>query len=141
MPPKIRNPPWSNPRRVLFCLRLWYQQLTRKLVMAFEKGHKHSPGPKPKLFDAALKRAIAQDNGERIRACAEKLLDLAASGEPWAIKELADRLDGKAQQHVSVERKNVEDLSLADLAAEMASAIAAGGQDQAAGAGELGSVH
>ena len=30
----------------------------------------------------------------------EKLLTLAADGEPWAIKELADRLDGKPAQQV-----------------------------------------
>lgn len=68
--------------------------------MAFEKGNKY--GGRPKLFDAALRRAIAQDDGERIRACAEKLLDLAAAGEMWAVRELADRLDGKATQQLDV---------------------------------------
>jgi hypothetical protein len=33
-----------------------------------------------------------------VRGAIEKLLDLAESGEPWAIKELADRLDGKSVQ-------------------------------------------
>lgn len=49
-----------------------------------------------------LDRAIAQDDGKRLRAAAEKLIDLAASGESWAVKELADRLDGKAAQGVVV---------------------------------------
>ena len=92
--------------------------------MAFEKGN--SLGAKSRMFDAALKRAIAQDDGVRLRSAAEKLLSLAAEGEAWAIKELADRLDGKSQQTVSVERKNVQDLSLAELAAELADAIAGG---------------
>lgn len=50
----------------------------------------------------ALDRALAQDDGKRLRAAAEKLLDEAANGEAWAIKELADRLDGKAAQAVIV---------------------------------------
>ena len=49
---------------------------------------------------AALDRAIAQDDSARLRAAAEKLLDLAAAGDLQAIKELADRLDGKPQQEL-----------------------------------------
>ena len=49
---------------------------------------------------SALNRAIAQDNAKRVRQAAEQLLDLAANGEQWAVKELADRLDGKAVQQV-----------------------------------------
>ena len=85
--------------------------------MAFERGHKHSV--KAKLFDGALRRAIAQSDGEKLRAAAEKLLDEAASGKGWAIALLADRLDGKADQTVHVNR-NVESMSLAELAAEIA---------------------
>lgn len=51
---------------------------------------------KSRLFYGALQRAIAQDDGVRLRKAAEKLLTLAAEGEAWAVKELADRLDGKA---------------------------------------------
>lgn len=51
-------------------------------------------------FREALRRAITQDNGKRIRATAERLLDLAAEGEAWAVKELADRIDGKASQQI-----------------------------------------
>lgn len=57
---------------------------------------------KGKAFYGALSRAIAQDDGKRLRAAAEKLLDLASEGEGWALKELADRLDGKAAQSVAV---------------------------------------
>lgn len=57
---------------------------------------------KNKAWDAALRRAIAQDNADRLRQAAEKLLTLAAQGESWAIKELADRLDGKAAQSMTV---------------------------------------
>lgn len=56
----------------------------------------------PKPFLDAINRAIKQTDGKKLRAAAEKLLDLAANGEPWAIKELADRTDGKAAQGVSL---------------------------------------
>ena len=50
------------------------------------------------MWNDVLRRAIAQDNGERLRASIEKLLNLASNGEPWAIRELADRLDGRPKQ-------------------------------------------
>lgn len=51
---------------------------------------------------ANLERAIAQDDGKRLRGAAEKLLDLANAGEAWAVKELADRLDGRPAQAVTL---------------------------------------
>lgn len=51
---------------------------------------------------AALNRAIAQDDGKRLRGAAEKLLTLASEGESWAVRELGDRLDGKAAQAVTI---------------------------------------
>jgi divalent metal cation (Fe/Co/Zn/Cd) transporter len=68
--------------------------------MPFEKGNEH--GRRAKVWASTLSRAIAQDNGLRLRAAAEELLDQAAKGERWAIIELADRLDGKAQQSIEV---------------------------------------
>lgn len=106
--------------------------------MAFQKGNQLAV--KSKLFDGALKRAIAQDDGKKLRAAAESLLTQAASGEAWAIRELADRLDGKSQAHVSVETKNVSDLSLSELVAEIAG-IAGRGDEAAAGPAESGAVH
>lgn len=53
---------------------------------------------KGRMWNDALRRAIAQDNGERLRASIEQLLNQASKGEPWAIKELADRLDGRPKQ-------------------------------------------
>lgn len=57
---------------------------------------------KSKAFYGALSRAIAQDDGARLRAAAEKLLDLASEGEQWAVKELRDTLDGKPAQSVTL---------------------------------------
>jgi ribosome-binding protein aMBF1 (putative translation factor) len=58
---------------------------------------------KGKLWNDALRRAIAQDDRDRVRRAVDKLLDMAAEGEAWAIKELADRLDGKPHQSQSLE--------------------------------------
>jgi Flp pilus assembly protein TadG len=85
--------------------------------MAFKPGN--TLAAKSKLFDGALRRAIAQDDADRLRKAAESLLNEAANGKPWAISLLADRLDGKADQTVNVTR-NVENMSLAELAAEVA---------------------
>ena len=57
---------------------------------------------KSKPFWATVTRAIAQEDGKRLREAAEKLLTEAAAGEPWAIQMLADRLDGKPHQSVAV---------------------------------------
>lgn len=57
---------------------------------------------KDRKFIDVLNRAIVQDDSKRLRSAAEKLLDLASVGEPWAIKEIADRLDGRPAQAVTV---------------------------------------
>ena len=53
---------------------------------------------KGRIWNDALRKAIAQDDGRRLRSSIEQLLNLASNGEPWAIKELADRLDGRPKQ-------------------------------------------
>lgn len=70
--------------------------------MPFQPGQSGNPsGHAPrKIWIAALNRAIAQDDGKKLRAAAEKLLDMAADGDVQAIRELGDRLDGKATQAV-----------------------------------------
>ncbi len=67
----------------------------------------NSNAQKGKVWNDALRRAIASDHGARVLKAAHRLLDDAANGEPWAIKELADRLDGKPQQE-SVIESNVD---------------------------------
>lgn len=72
--------------------------------MPFEPGQSGNPagGAKSRRFYAALDRAIIQEDSKRLRAAAEKLLDLASVGEPWAVQMLADRLDGKAAQQLQL---------------------------------------
>jgi hypothetical protein len=73
--------------------------------MAFEAGKSGNPGgrPKEKPFREALNLAItdAGDDRRKLREIAAKLLDKAAEGDIQAIREVADRLDGKpAQENV-----------------------------------------
>jgi len=68
--------------------------------MAAPKGNLNAA--KSGTFADALRKVIAQDGGKRLRAAAEKLMDLASDGTPWAVKELADRIDGKAFQSVQL---------------------------------------
>ena len=90
--------------------------------MAAPKGNMNAS--KQGTFGDALRKAIAQDDGRRIRAAADKLLDLAADGTPWAVKELADRTDGKAFQAISLSGelnvKRAEELTDDELAAIVA---------------------
>lgn len=74
-----------------------------------------------KLWNDALRKAIVQDDALRLRKAAEQLLDKAAEGEAWAIRELADRLDGKAFQSVELSggieiKKRAEELTDDELA-------------------------
>lgn len=71
--------------------------------MASKGGQLGNNNPaRGKLWNDALRKAITQEDGKRLRRAAEQLLDKAAEGEAWAIKELADRLDGKAFQSVEL---------------------------------------
>lgn len=57
---------------------------------------------KDKPFRDALRLVIAdaEDNPRKLRRIAEKLFDQAAGGDVQAIKEVADRLDGKVAQAI-----------------------------------------
>lgn len=71
--------------------------------MASKGGQLGNNNPaRGKLWNDALRKAITQEDGKRLRRAAEQLLDKAAEGEAWAIKELADRLDGKAFQQIEL---------------------------------------
>lgn len=55
---------------------------------------------KSKPWRDALNRAIAQQDGKKLRAMADKLIAQAMKGDVSALKEIGDRLDGKAIQQV-----------------------------------------
>jgi hypothetical protein len=52
---------------------------------------------KGKMFHDALRKALVQ-NPARLPRIVETLLTQAELGEAWAVKEVIDRLDGKAIQ-------------------------------------------
>lgn len=58
---------------------------------------------KGKLFYGELKKVLVQEDARKLRAIANKLVDAAQEGEPWAVKEIMDRIDGKALQATSIE--------------------------------------
>lgn len=94
-----------------------------------------------KLFDAALRRAIAQGGAEQVRQAAESLLISASSGVPWAIQMLADRLDGKSPQSLEVKQtKSIDDLSLDELRDRVATLLA-GAQQPDSGSAPSSGVH
>lgn len=76
--------------------------MTGKKTSGAQPGNTNATKNKP--FREALDRAIKQDNGKKLRAAAERLLTMASKatkGDVRAIKELADRMDGKSVQPLS----------------------------------------
>lgn len=67
--------------------------------MPWKKGQ--SGNPKGRAKDQPFKTALDMElkaagvNQKALRGIARKLIAAAESGEPWAIREIADRLDGK----------------------------------------------
>jgi hypothetical protein len=55
-----------------------------------------------RLWANTIRRAVLASDATKLRAIAEKLIDLAAEGDMQAIKELGDRLDGKSAQAVTI---------------------------------------
>lgn len=76
-------------------------------------------------FWAAVNRAIVQEDGRRLREAAEHLLTQAAAGEPWALQMLADRLDGRPAQQVTISGDPDAPLVAASMSDEQLAAIAA----------------
>lgn len=78
---------------------------------------------KSKPFYDMLRKIIAAEDLDpkirmtRFRKAGEQLLTQAAKGEEWAIKELANRMDGKAKQQVELSGADGESLNLFDAGA------------------------
>lgn len=67
------------------------------------------PGPKSdKQWADAIRVAVNEHmegnpkNPKKIRQLASNLVDLALSGESWAVQEVGNRLDGRPHQSVAV---------------------------------------
>ena len=105
--------------------------------MPFEKGHVHNQNPK--RVQNMLERIVAQDNDQKLRAGLEKVLQLFAEGDRWAIEYVTDRLDGKATQTTNVNiTKHISELNEQELLT-----IASGARDTQSQEleGEFNEVH
>jgi len=51
---------------------------------------------KGKMFYDQLRMILVQNDRFKLRKISEQLADAAIKGEAWAIKEIMDRMDGKA---------------------------------------------
>ena len=62
--------------------------------------------PSEKTFGNMLRVALkeaAEDGGDKLRVIADQLVIKAMGGDLQAVKEIADRLDGKPAQQVDME--------------------------------------
>ena len=92
--------------------------------MAFRKGQSGNPGGRPKqrkfreTLSLALSETDPQTGQPKLRRIADNLVDAAMKGESWAIKEVADRTDGKAVQAIDMDPdqpKDIHEFSRAEL--------------------------
>jgi hypothetical protein len=72
-------------------------------------------GKKGKLFYNQLRVALVQEDSRKLRTIAQKLVDAAEQGEPWAIKEVIDRVDGKAVQATEISGVDGEAIELKQI--------------------------
>ena len=67
---------------------------------------------KGKLFYGELQKALVQEDRIKLRQIADKLVEKAIEGESWAVKEIIDRVDGKAVQATEISGADGEDLKM-----------------------------
>ena len=72
-------------------------------------------------FRHKLKQALAR-SPQALGRIADKLVEKALEGEQWAVQMVADRLDGKAKEHIHIEHTQSYG-SLESIQAEIAKAI------------------
>lgn len=61
-----------------------------------QPGNKNAT--KNKAWENTLRRALLAEDGKKLRALADKLIERAQEGDVTALKEIGDRLDGKPVQ-------------------------------------------
>ena len=64
------------------------------------------------MFYNELRKALVQQDQINLRRIADKLVEKAIDGEPWAVKEIMDRVDGKAIQATEISGADGDDLKL-----------------------------
>src|SRR5262249_37144542 len=84
--------------------------------MPWKKGQSGNPLgrlPGEKQFADQLRMVLAEpvdkndpQSVRKLRRIAEKLVECAMNGEPWAISQVADRIDGKATAEIQTEQRH-----------------------------------
>lgn len=71
-------------------------------------GNANSGGAKAKPFKDALRMELAAlgEDSKALREVAKRLIAEAMNGEQWAVKELADRIDGKVPTPIAGDEDN-----------------------------------
>lgn len=64
--------------------------------MSAPLGNKNATKNRP--WADAVNRALLANDGQKLRALADKLIDRALEGDVSALKEIGDRVDGKPAQ-------------------------------------------
>lgn len=76
-----------------------------------------------KRFRSAVERALAREGkgnfDKGLNKLADKLVSLAKKGESWALREVADRLDGKVAQAVELTGANGGELVIRDASTSL----------------------
>ena len=85
--------------------------------MAWQKGQSGNPlGPQQRPWRDALRTALNTDDPatkrKKLLLLADKLVDLALAGDVQAIREIGDRIDGRAIQQIDASLSPTDDLSL-----------------------------
>ena len=65
------------------------------------KGNKNGAHDKP--WASALRRALLADDGKQLRAIADRVVVKAVEGDMQAVKEIGERMDGKAIQPIAAD--------------------------------------
>lgn len=75
-----------------------------------QPGNKNAAKNRP--WAEAINRALLADDGKKLRALADKLIDRALEGDVSALKEVGDRADGKPAQQLDLANANGQPLVL-----------------------------
>lgn len=66
--------------------------------MGAPRGNKNAT--KGKFWTDALRRAVLENDGKKLRRLADKLVAVAMKGNVHALRELGDRFEGKPSQAI-----------------------------------------
>ena len=67
-----------------------------------EKMQGNQNNKKGRLFYEQLRKVLVQDDALKLRQIATRLVEAAEDGEAWAVREVIDRIDGKAIQATEI---------------------------------------